>query len=102
VTLNFRHFENMENSKTELNNVVSKIIKKYRELAKECTTVGFKRYTLLVSDSKGACIRRAVPSLARFDILSKAGAIAADKFINTDKQNRGQEESSGDHLVWDV
>jgi hypothetical protein len=40
--------------------------------------------------------------LARFDILSKAGAIAADKFINTDKQNRGQEESSGDHLVWDV
>lgn len=62
----------------------SKIIKKYKELAKECTTVGFKRYTLLVSDSKGACIRRAAPSLARFDILSKAGVVAADnKFIDT-------------------
>ena len=79
---------------------VSKVIKKYRELAKECTKFGFKNYTLLVSDSKGACIRRVAPSLARFDIISKAGAGAADNKLADTVIRRIQNKKNPVVITW--
>ena len=58
---------------------LAKITKDYRKLALEYSVECFDNYTLLVSDSKGACIRRVTPTTGRFEIISKPGTTYADQ-----------------------
>lgn len=83
---------------------LTKSNKEYKRLAKECDKEcvlgGFKHQTILVADSKGHCIRRVVPSLTRFKIISKAGATAADcDLLDEVKEHQGEEVTSCTSLV---
>lgn len=83
---------------------LTKSNKEYKRLAKECDKEcvlgGFKHQTILVADSKGHYIRRVVPSLTRFKIISKAGATVADCDLDEVKENiKGEEVTSGTSLV---
>lgn len=61
------------------NKFVRHITKQYRELAREnIDNYCLKRHTYLVSDSKGAAIKRVVPTTGRFHIIDKPGTRASD------------------------
>ena len=80
------------------------INKEYKRLAKDCAKEGvlggFKHQTILVTDSKGQGIRRVVPSLARFKIISKAGASAADCDLLDEVKKNIKGKKSPVVLVW--
>jgi len=59
--------------------LIRTITKEYKRLAQENPFPDFKQHTYLITDSKGAAIRRVVPSIARFHIIDKSGVNAADK-----------------------
>jgi hypothetical protein len=83
------------------NNLINK---EYKRLAKDCAKEGvlggFKHQTILVTDSKGQGIRRVVPSLARFKIISKAGASAADCDLLDEVKKNIKGKKSPVVLVW--
>ena len=58
---------------------IAKLTKEYRKISKSNSVEYFKRNTYLVTDSKGRCIRRVVPSIGRFHIISEIGANSADE-----------------------
>lgn len=77
---------------------LTKINKEYKSLAKECAKEGvlggFKNQIILVTDSKGHCIRRVLPSLANLKIISKSGATAADGDLIEEVRNNIKHTSS--------
>jgi len=83
---------------------LTKINKEYRSLAKECAKEGvlggFNNQIILVTDSKGHCIRRVLPSLANLKIISKSGATAADGDLIEEVRKNIKGKSTPVVLVW--